>query len=517
MLRYFSSFILLMGVLLSGCKPTPRTAPEARHPILPKTQEEESTPTPASPSVLQTAHSILVVRATRQEYKQLTPWEKHDASTATTLGIYLGDERVLVPARTVTAATYVEISLPDGSQTVPAMVIKMDREMNLALLAPLHEKDATIFESSLPLSLADTLDQGEPATFSGLIDGVKPTSIPLITESIKGSTIPQFCLRAAHPLPAGHGSGAPIIQEGKLVALSTSYHENKQLITAVDASFIARFLSHEDKGLPLLGLQLSLIDDPVFRHFLQLPEDVGGLYISKIAPCSAAAQAGIAQGDVLTQIESFPLDKQGRCRHPRYGVLEAAILLRALKPCGDVLNVSVYRNGTPISLQIPMNKDAEQNAIFRKEEPGVQPRHIMWGGMLFQPITANYLSEMRQKTQDSLPLAYQELDSREAELRERGYTELTALALVIPTAATRGYEDVQHCVVEAVNGKPALNFSSFAALITEQAPSGRVRLDINKPPYTIYLDQDTIQTSNELLKRTSFPKLFHLPSQAEHS
>lgn len=512
------TILSLLAVVLSGCKPTERTALRKKHTqqTAAETQPELVVPEPAAaeplPLVPETpvadpADSLLLVNATLQEYNPMRPWEKEAPRQSRAHGVYMGEGRVLTIGRVVRDATYVELILPDVSRTVPARVLRYDEDMNLALLTVAHEEDAGIFDSRTALSLGEPLKRGDSASYAGLINGVEPVHVDMQAENVAGERVPLMVMRAARPLPDGQTAGAPVVSNGKLCALGITYKKQEQLLHSVNAELILRFLVQETAGVPVMGVQLSPLDDPVFRKYLKLDAAANGLYISKVQPGSAAEAAGLQAGDVLTAVDGMPVDNQGRCDHPRYGLHHVAVLLRGMKDRGQELPLTVSREGNVQQVSVKMNRDAVENALFRPQMPGVQPRYIMWGGMLFQPLTSTYMAELRTRSNGVLPLELQMLENNQDALRESGCTELVGLTFVLPTAATQGYEDLRFSRLIAVNGKPVNCFADLPALLDAQTENGLVRLEFNKPPYTVYVDRSAADEVNTHLQQTAIPKL----------
>ena len=253
----------LAALGLCACKPTERTALKkkqqqvaaetpaevpAEAPAEPASQPEIPaevvvTPPPAEPlpmpvpevQQLEPARSIMVVRATLQEYNRLQPWEKETPRQARALGVYMGEGRVLTVGRAVRAATYVELMLPDSSRSVPARVLRYDEDTNLALLTVLHEEDAGIFETCTALPLGEALNRGDVATYAGLINGVEPVHVELRAEDAGGDKVPHMVLRAARPLAEGQIGGSPVVREGKLSALCMTYKKAELQLSVVNA------------------------------------------------------------------------------------------------------------------------------------------------------------------------------------------------------------------------------------------------------------------------------------------
>lgn len=520
------TLLSLAAVGLCACKPTERTAlkkkqaeqqtvqvqelltpPSVPTATPPEAPEVVEVPPPAPVPVPEPANTLMVVSTTQQSYNPLRPWQKDSPRQSRALGVYLGDGKVLTIGRVVNSATYVELMLPDVSRVVTAKVLRFDEEMNLALLTVAHEEDASIFESRTALPLGEALNRGDKATFAALINGVEPVHVALHAENVGGDKVPLMVMRAERPLPDGQTTGSPVVRDGQLCALGLSYRKQEQLMQVINAELIQRFLTQEKAGVPVLGVELTPLDDPLFRKYLKLDASANGLYIRKVLPGSAADAAGVKVGDVLTAVDGLPLDNQGRCDHPRYGLHQAAVLLRGMKDAGQELPITVSRAGESIVLSVELNCDAVEKALFRPQENGVQPRYVMWGGLLFQPLTSTLMSEIRNRSNGLLPVELQMLEQDEAQLRKAGCTEPVALTFVLPTEATQGYDGLRLCHLQAVNGKPVNSFAELPALLDETTENGLIRLDFNKAPYTVYVDRAAVDTVNSQLQQGAIPQL----------
>ena len=509
------TLLALAGGLAFSCKPTVRTAEQQNQPQ----QQEQQAAEPAAEQPAQTqaeapaaadpSNSLVDVNSTNQDYNILQPWEKESPGSNSTRGIYLGNNLVLCNGKAADAATYVELALPDGSRTVTAKVVRFDPDLHLALLTLEHEEDADFFADRTPLEVGEPLRIGDKAEFAGLIQGIKPVHAGLTVESADAAGMPRLNLHAERSLPDGAGMGCPVIKDGKLVAMSLGYRAQNQMLSCINAELISRFLNQkENAGVPMVGFSLIELKDPVFRKYLKIDDPkAGGLYVNKVEPSGAAAEAGMKEGDVLTAIEGIAIDNTGRCEHPVYGPLSATCLLNSYKPVGETLKLSLLRDGQPVEITLPLNRDAAEKSLVREMQPGERPRYIMWGGLLFQPVTDDFLRAIRERAQDSLPLSLACIEDNEDEYRKEGRKELVVLSLVVPTPATLGYDNARFTLVTKVNGKDVHSFDEFAKMIDEKTPDGLVRISLNKIPYDIYLSTDAVQRSNEVIRMQAIPRL----------
>ncbi|MFI3244427.1 MAG: PDZ domain-containing protein, partial [Akkermansia sp.] len=458
--------------------------------------------------------ALLRIRAAQQPDTILRPWQKDSVKSMEVMGTYLGDGRVLTAGQVAKDATYIELSLPDGSKTAPAQIISYDPDINLAIIGVSHEKDQSIFEDRLALPLGEALRLGDKAEYWGVISGKDPLRIPISVKS--GDTVdmmPRLMLQSPQSILKDESFGYPIVSEGKLVGLSSGFNAEQQTFSAINGELIARFLKREAQqahSVPVLGISITPVDDPVMSRYLQLDEGESGVYLSEVSPLSAAQSAGLQPGDVILAVKDYKIDNQGQVQHPLYGRISVHALLRSLLPLGESLSLHIKRKGEEMDISVPLNRDAAEKAPIPSLKVKEQVRYIIHGGLLFQPLSTNYLDALKAAANGTLPEEFLTLKARSQELIDKGYQELSALSLVIPSPAVLGYESLAYCLVEQVNGKAVTSFDQLAQLLDEPTSNGITSISINKPPYTIYLKQADAQQSNDLIRRKAIPQLRQL-------
>ena len=182
-------------------------------------------------------------------------------------------------------------------------------------------------------------------------------------------------------------------------------------------------------------------------------------------------------------------------------------MIRSLKPLGEKLRMGISRNGEYREITVDLNRDNMEKSPIPEERANKAPRYIMWGGLLFQPLTENYLDELRGEGNGGLPLPFLKVKEKVKEIIKEGRREVVALTLVIPTTATLGYDSLGFCTVEKVNDKAVQSFARLAELLDEPTPDGITKISINHPPYEIYLDRKSVDAANDVLRRRSIHQL----------
>ncbi len=516
---------LTLGLLLTSCEPTPRTAIDKKKvpaKPAPAATPEAATPAPAvatpAPAVKPATpiDSLVEITATHQEYDILRPWQKNATSQSSANGIYLGDGQVLTVGSVGRAATYIEISLPNGAQKASARIVKHDPDRGLTLLELLDKGEIkTLFETRHKLDLGSPLKLGSEATLWKTIRGNQAQQIAITVErGAEGSySSPRLIAAISQAMSGNEAAGLPVIKDGKLAALALSYNDKLQTLTLVNAEVIANFLKQSDPallGAPILGVERSLVKDPVLLRYLKVDEKTAGYYISKVIHGGTAQQSGIQAGDLIIKIDGQSIDSRGQGEHPLYGSLDAFAFAQGVHQVGATVPIEVMRDGKLIKLDLKLNRDLKTQHIFRDREAGEPLRYVIHGGLLFQPISSDYIGAVRGKMRGGLPAEYLEMEKRQDELIAQGYKELIGLTAVLPTPATLGYNSVGLCFVEKVNGKPVYTLEELVKQLDEPTPNGIISISTNKPPYTIYLDRKLAEQSNDRLRRMDIPALRQL-------
>ncbi len=534
---------LISMALLSSCKPTQRTAPDAKKedkkeqqtqpaealaeakpevkPELPAqaiepaaavSEKKPPVEVAAKDAPIETRQYIVGIRTTSQEPDIRAPWQMARADENEFCGIYLGDNKILAPAEAARDASYIEIKLSDGGRSATAKVLRYDTDLDLSLLTLSNADDAEFFKDLKPLALGEPLKLGDTAQLWGMRSNKQSEIIELSANSAEGF-VPNLIMRAASG-PSMREDGMPVVKDGKLVGVAGNYSQNNQSFYVVNADFIKRFLDATPETpvrVPILGVESETIEDPVLRKYLKLSDAQKGLYISEVSPLSAAHDAGLMKGDVIIGVEGMDLDAEGYVTHPTYGRINAGSAIRSLKPIGEILNIRISREGNELTIPVALNRQKEEKSLIRELLPNEKPSYIIHGGIVFQPLSDDH------RGSHSSSLEFLRAEEKEQELIAKGYKQLIGLTNVIATPATLGYEKLGFTIVEQVNGKVVRDINHLAQLLDEPTANGITSIQINKAPYMIYVDQAVVAAANDTIRKRAIPKLRRLSAASAPS
>ena len=458
--------------------------------------------------------SLVRVNSTIQKYSISQPWEKTSPRKRRGLGALLSGNRVITTAEMAADAVYLELESQDRTENIPAKVVAIDYEANLALLAP--EKDAGFLAKmkptalSAPIKLKSALDiyqvedNGMAIKTSGVVQSVDLLST-FVSDAYFLSYVAKASMQSAsssYTLPAFHG--------GKLVGILTSYNSKDQLCEITAQEILQAFLKDtadgKYDGFPSIGVGYTTTEDTHFRSWLGLTDEQGGLYLSRVLPGGSADAAGLKKGDVILKIDGQAIDRRGYYKHPEYGTLYWPHLVRGSQPVGKSVPVTIQRDGGQKEIQVTLKRPIDP--LLPRHLYDKAPSFLIKGGLIFQELSQGYLRAYGKDWESKAPLNLLDVFNNPADYEE-GRRRVVVLTRVIPTEATIGYDRIGGRIVTQVNGKKIAGLPELAKILEEETENGIHTIEIDEMPYKLYLDEKTSDAVDKQFLR-SVPKLSRL-------
>ncbi len=503
--------ILLSLVLLAACQPRGGSDASARSAADPSATLVADSLEAETKTPWDVRASIIRVNSTRQAWNPWQPWEKNPPDQRRALAALIAPMRVVTTAELVANASNLEFESADGSRFTPAKVIVADYEANLALLGPTSDDAGAVFfegmqimELASPPTIGDTLevlqleDNGQPILTPGLLQ-----SVTLSSNLLPRHSFLTYLLKASMR-SASSSYTLPVLQGKKLAGVLLSYNSGDQLCDVVSTDILTRFVqeagSGDYKGLPNLGISVTRAEDPLFRQWLGLREDQGGIYIRSVRPGTAAAKAGVKNGDVLLAVDEQQINRRGFYQHPLYGSLSWGHLIRGGKSAGDSVTLNLLREGSEIDLRVTLERDSDESRLVPDQMFDLAPNYLVKGGLVFQELSRPLLESFGDDWRSRAPLNL--LDTFENPDRyEESMRRVVFLSGSIPTPATVGYERLRNLIVRKVNGVPIRDMQSLIRAFDGHDDEIHA-IEFNDENLTIHLD-DNVATmvDSQLLER----------------
>jgi S1-C subfamily serine protease len=443
-------------------------------------------------------NGIVGLTVSAQGWDQDRPWAKGAPQARMALATVVEGPYLLTSAQMVADATLIEAEKLGGSVRVPARVVLVDPEVDLAILGVDSPK---FFDDLKPVPLASSVPT------EGAVQSVRwrLRQIEASTSRVSRVEVQVTSLGGLeHPFLLvttdlrGGGWAEPVLAEGRLVGLTVSQDEQVARVLPVD--IISNFLEMARgpkpyPGFANLGLRWQINEDPVLTASLRLPGDPHGVLITG-ANWGGSSCGILRPRDLLLSLDGHEIDASGYYRHPRYGLLRFTTITTDGHRAGETIKAEVWRDGKDQKLDLPLKAAHTPGDLIPDRVPEQQPPYLVAGGLVLRELDGNYLrswgDDWRRKAPIRLQLRYW-LDSKD---QEPGSRRIVVLSSVLPHAYNIGYHGLSDVAVLEINGRPV---DSIAA--AEEAfkhPEGdfhRIVLEPNGQMAQVILDAKTFEAA----------------------
>ncbi len=460
---------------------------------------------PAFERIPRNLGSIFRVAVTSQRYDFFRPWDKRNPSSKEGLGILVRNNRILVTARLVADATYIELEAPATGEKVLGSVEAIDHLADLAVIKP---EDSRFMWRLKPWRLqkkAKLDDQLKAIQFEG-------NGTPIFTDgeikSIEVAGYPHgessFLVYRVDISLAQTGSSftVPFVKRGKLAGVLMEYSRNSRNAVLIPGVVIDHFLTdledgHYD-GFPRAGFEFSPLEDPQLRRFVGIDDNDSGVYITAVIPGSGADIDGLKPGDVLLAIDQYAIDKYGQYNDKDFGRISLAHLTTTHAFAGNLRNFKILRDGQMSFLTVHMNHISLRDypsAPFVIDEP---PEYFIAGGLVFQELSRQYLKEWGGNWASNAPRRLVYYDRHQWDLFEPG-SRIVILSQILPSGSNIGYEDLRYLPVTEVNGVKVRRLKDIPRALSIPI-DGFHHIVFAENPKKIYLEATALEAENAVIK-----------------
>src|SRR3984893_10987795 len=223
-----------------------------------------------------------------------------------------GAQRVQVILPSGNADGSLQAILPARTNIVPARVVGVAREVDLALL-----KIDNVKLSALPMASYRNIRQGEMVLAFGSPEGLRNTVTLGVVSSVARQTdpdSPMVYIQTDAPINPGNSGGPLVNVDGEVIGVNTFILSqsggNEGLGFAIPSSVVnvayqqLRKFGHLHQTQIGIGMQTI---SPVLAAALNLPRSYG-VIVSDVLPNSPAMVAGLRIGDVLLTVDGRMAD-----------------------------------------------------------------------------------------------------------------------------------------------------------------------------------------------------------------
>jgi S1-C subfamily serine protease len=441
---------------------------------------------------------VVKIQTVRNPPNYHQPWQNIGNHSINGSGLIVAGNRILTNAHVVSDSVFIHVRRGGRTEKYAAEVEFFNHESDLALL---KVDDAEFFKDVATLPVGILPDVRDKVAVYGFPDGGDKLSITegVVSriEHINYAYSGAYLLACQIDASINSGnSGGPVVFNNQVVGIAFQgmnyIYENIGYM--IPAPVILQFLDDVKDGsidgIPDPGLTMQKLESPYLRRFYQLTPKENGVLINKVLPGSPAGGL-LRSEDVILAIEGEDVAYDGTISLRKNQRTYFGYLLQN-KQLGENVLLTIKRDGKTSDVKIELTKSSG----FARLVPGLhesKPRYYILGGLVFQPLTLNYLQGFvgsggwAQSAPVELMNYYL---NKQLDIEGR---EIVLLSEVLADKANIGYHELGNNVVRSVNGQPVNNFKHFVRLIEEN--DSQYLLITVSPGTKILLDRKEILQS----------------------
>ena len=408
--------------------------------------------------------SVLKINVIYREPNYDQPWTYSIQSKGSGSGVIIEGNKVLTSAHVIANSVSIVIKKANDPKEYRAVVEFIGHQEDLAILKPI---DSSLFINTIPIKLGDLSKLQEQVHAFGFPEGGDNISITKgivsrIERNRYGDDRRNHLLSVQIDAAINSGnSGGPVVNNSKLVGIAMSTLDQSQNIGyIVPAPVIKHFLKdYEDgkyDGFPKLGIWYLPIKSKLMAEYFGLNPKEGGVLLTSVEHGSSAFGL-LYENDIILSIDNVSIARDGsiglnKNLRVNFGYLIDTHFVK------ERIKIKVIRDKKKITIELPLKKFVQ----FIPDEYSVRPTYFIFCGLVFMPLTINYLKTWGEDWEnaqvDLVTLAYFGHPTKERR-------QPIVMHSVFPNSVNMGYEGYQTWLLGKVNGHRISSMKNLLKII----------------------------------------------------
>jgi len=392
-----------------------------------------------------------------------SPWQKAATQVFGGSGVIIEGQRILTNAHVVEEYASLEVKRAGMAKRYTAQVVHFGHQCDLALLSV---DDPSFFEGVRPLPIGELPRiQSEVGVYGFPIGGESVSVTAGIVSRIEVDTYIHsledlLLVQIDAPINSGN-SGGPAITDSTVVGLAVqSLDDAENVGYIIPAPVISHFL--EDvadgryDGFPDFRLEWQDLESDAHRSSLGMQDEQTGVLATRMDYGSTGSDE-IEPGDVLLTIDEAAVANNGTLSWAGPGRVDLSHLIIS-RQVGETISLGLLRDRKQIEKTVTLLHTPNLVPGRRRH---ANPSYLVFGGLVFRPLTYEYLGMFKSVPHDLANLAlYQNIVTSER-------SQVILISRVLPSPVNRGYQDWEDFIVETVNGTIPRDMEHLAQLVDE--------------------------------------------------
>jgi len=244
-------------------------------------------------------------------------------------------------------------------------------------------------------------------------------------------------------------------------------------------------------GFPDDGLYIQSMENKNLKEYYKMDGRTGVL-VTHVIPGSSS-DGYLNKGDILLRIDGISVSDNATVLIPGNGRVAANYLIR-VHHINEPFEVTILRDSKELTLKIP-SKPLVSLIPYEHEK---QPTYFIFGGVVFMPLTKNYVFSWGRNWLQKAPVRFVDL-IKNGNFPNAEHKEIVFVQSVLADRENAGYE-LSHAIITEVNGE---KIDSFATLVDriENAKEKDIKITLQGGSVILLNREKALQANRQLLKR----------------
>ena len=341
--------------------------------------------------------NVVMIEMTAQIWDYRLPWNPGTVSSSRGAGFVIEGNRILTNAHVISGARYITVQREADPRKYPGKVLHVAHDCDLALV---EVQDPEFFKGTTALPIGGIPDLESVVSVYGFPIGGDRLSVTRgvvsridynsYTHSGRESHLAIQIDAAINP----GNSGGPVMQADKVVGVAFQGFRGdvaQNVGYMIPTPVIRRFLKDVEDGhydhYVDIAIRWMPLENPSMRKYLHRPNDGLGVVVTDIFS-EGSSDGVLKREDVLLSIDGHSIESDGSVRLEGQPVQLEEIVER--KFAGDQVELEVWRDQSLQKVTLTL-RAAEMFSMYENlyEEA---PRYVLYGGLVFQPLTSNLMA-----------------------------------------------------------------------------------------------------------------------------
>lgn len=439
-------------------------------------------------------NSVVKIHTSAAYGSYASPWQTSKIYSFTGSGAIIENNLILTSAHVVNAAKFIEVTKENDPKKYVATLKHISNQADLALL---EVEDKSFFNNTNPLKLTKGVKHRDALTVLGYPIGGSAIStttgvvsrIEYILYVHSEAYLPAIQVDAA--VNPGNSGGPAVNNSGELVGIAMQGIKDASNISHIVPSVIIQTFLKDVQDGKVDGFystktRFNLIENESMKKYYGLKNGDGALCTF----VDVQDRGEIQENDILLSIDGAKIANNASI-DSEYGRISFFLPMHK-KQVGESVKLELLRDKKIVTLDYKLKISKPLLNLEFNENP----RYMIFGGLVFAPMTKNYMAELSNKSLGYDMLFYKE--EKDDALQE----PVVCLQTIFPHQVNRGYFSGAD-IVDKVNSQKVKNFKEFVKVIDE-AKTEYITIDFIEKKKVILNTKEAKESFLELQKIYGF-------------